>query len=633
MENGSWGFHFVNSLHSFKLSRRDSFTALLLLVLLHPGHGGHEECTQKFIQKVENIQTIKITSPIGDLLHETRQVMVIELEPATVLEEDVAFALMLDGGLVAYGLQWAKEGLVEIPVPPDGEHEVTLAITSDTGESTWKRDSNICRIHTARFVSKSIHSPDTFQQLQVESPRTGERLLVGETRLLEFKLNDKRWLAIRVNGREVREADVYEEGTHSTVMDFLDVEEENTHGGKLDASPEASRFDLEILTWDISDEEREESNVKERASIHFHLANEPPNVMFQFPPDKYVYNDPSNVNVALLVTYFAFHRFPSIANGFVKVLIDWDHATTAKIVRDSEGVFEITMSLAQPFNRPGWHHIQVQLSGPDQQPLGGPVELLYKVDEQQGGVKAGEGKEQRVLSIPIGSWSELHQVELDSLPSDSEGHVICGGHGTCVGSPRKCECVCEGDWIGSSCNVSLEVEVEYFPQVMPVLSDSRWALSASLLNGSRELLHRLQNLHNTSNCSREKVFVFEYNDQGLAAVVSDATVQLSYSFARSRATVFQGEWTYGLHKGCRHASGVACHFHPHFDCEASQDFQQPEFESHPRDVIPAEYSGRGSFWWYSHLSHYLLQENFDFQLKVPPPSPLVSSSFPSDRFC
>ena len=112
--------------------------------------------------------------------------------------------------------------------------------------------------------------------------------------------------------------------------------------------------------------------------------------------------------------------------------------------------------------------------------------------------------------------------------------------------------------------------------------------------------------------------MFEYNDQGLAAVVSDATVQLSYSFARSRATVFQGEWTYGLHTGCRHASGVACHFHPHFDCEASQDFQQPEFESHPRDVIPAEYSGRGSFWWYAHLSHYLLQENFDFQLKVPP---------------
>lgn len=127
--------------------------------------------------------------------------------------------------------------------------------------------------------------------------------------------------------------------------------------------------------------------------------------------------------------------------------------------------------------------------------------------------------------------------------------------------------------------------------------------------------------------------MFEYNDQGLAAVVSDATVQLSYSFARSRATVFQGEWTYGLHKGCRHVPGVACHFHPHFDCEASQDFQQPEFESHPRDVIPAEYSGRGSFWWYAHLSHYLLQENFDFQLKVPPPSPLVSSLFPSDRFC
>ena len=187
------------------------------------------------------------------------------------------------------------------------------------------------RIHTARFVSKSIHLPDTFQQLQVKSPRTGERLLVGETRLLEFKLTEKRWLAIRVNGREVREADVYEEGTHSTVMDFLDVEEENTRGGKLDASPEASRFDLEILTWDISDEDREESNVKGRASIHFHLANEPPNVMFQFPPDKYVYNDPRNVNVAFLVTYFAFHRFPSIANGFVKVLIDWDHATTAKV--------------------------------------------------------------------------------------------------------------------------------------------------------------------------------------------------------------------------------------------------------------------------------------------------------------
>ncbi len=42
--------------------------------------------------------------------------------------------------------------------------------------------------------------------------------------------------------------------------------------------------------------------------VHVHGVQEPPSVLFQFPPDGFVFTDPNNVNVALLVTYFAFHR-------------------------------------------------------------------------------------------------------------------------------------------------------------------------------------------------------------------------------------------------------------------------------------------------------------------------------------
>ena len=131
-----------------------------------------------------------------------------------------------------------------------------------------------------------------------------------------------------------------------------------------------------------------------------------------------------------------------------------------------------------------------------------------------------------------------------------------------------CWCVCAGDWIGATCNTSLDTHLEYLPGVLPALSDERDALSASFLNGSQELLRELSRVHAPANCRRDRALVFDYNDQGLAAVVSDAAVQLTWALAQGKAAVFRGPWMYGEHAGCRHAPGVGCHLHPHFACEA-----------------------------------------------------------------
>ncbi len=41
-----------------------------------------------------------------------------------------------------------------------------------------------------------------------------------------------------------------------------------------------------------------------------------------------------------------------------------------------------------------------------------------------------------------------------------------------------------------------------------------------------------------------------------------------------------------------------------------------DFEAHPRDVIPGEFAHRGAFWWYAHVTHFLLEENLEFRLKL-----------------
>lgn len=66
-------------------------------------------------------------------------------------------------------------------------------------------------------------------------------------------------------------------------------------------------------------------------------------------------------------------------------------------------------------------------------------------------------------------------------------------------------------------------------------------------------------------------------------------------------------WMYGTHAGCRHAPGVACHFQSHFDCDEKVELDEEDFEAHPADVIPQQFAGRGSFWWYAHVTHFLLQ--------------------------
>jgi hypothetical protein len=107
---------------------------------------------------------------------------------------------------------------------------------------------------------------------------------------------------------------------------------------------------------------------------------------------------------------------------------------------------------------------------------------------------------------------------------------------------------------------------------------------------------------------------------------------------------------YGAHAACQHAPGVRCHFLSHFDCGEEEDLEEADFEAHPKDVIPAAFVGRGSFWWYAHVTHFLLQVSCAFDLLRPvsaanpvPPTPYhqaattkrqpPTTSAPSARIC
>ena len=68
--------------------------------------------------------------------------------------------------------------------------------------------------------------------------------------------------------------------------------------------------------------------------------------------------------------------------------VDSTDATLAPIQRDSEGVFEIIMTFAAPFNEPGWHDMRFALVDAAQHPLSGFVEIQYFV---AGGAEAGGG--------------------------------------------------------------------------------------------------------------------------------------------------------------------------------------------------------------------------------------------------
>ena len=61
---------------------------------------------------------------------------------------------------------------------------------------------------------------------------------------------------------------------------------------------------------------------------------------------------------------------------------------------------------------------------------------------------------------------------------------------------------------------------------------------------------------------------------------------------------------------------MPCHFVSHFICPHDVKLEEEDFESHPKDVIPHDFAERGAFWWYAHVTHFLLQENTDFRLKI-----------------
>ena len=129
---------------------------------------------------------------------------------------------------------------------------------------------------------------------------------------MRFELAQNCDVSLHCGGRTVRERIPYEAGKHETILDFLP-----------DCTQDKGRGHLAIamLIWeeemqgDAAADDGGERKALQEIEVRAVLVEEPPNILVQFPPDGYTFQDPDNVNVAALVSYFAFHRYPSILDG------------------------------------------------------------------------------------------------------------------------------------------------------------------------------------------------------------------------------------------------------------------------------------------------------------------------------
>jgi len=575
--------------------RRLPLLPLLPLLLAAPGGSGEERSAeggacQRLFAGGAAARWRRIAGPLdGELLVQAAgQAFEVALEgDAAELPRGAAAVLLLDGALVAYGGGWEAEDTLLLPALGSGAHTVSLGVVSDTGGATWKRDTDLCAVHTVSFAVQaedaSAAPPEAAGAVgAILWPRTGARLLASETHVLRFTLREARDISIDCNGVRVREVSPYDAGQHDTALDFV-AQCRGLGGGRGDSAAAARELTINLVVWeDEPGDATAERMEQEQHQLVVRAVEEPPNMLIQFPPDGYVFDDAANVNVAALVPYFAFHRFPHVlggGGGFLQVRVDSLDAVSAPVQRDGEGVFELTMTFGPPYTEAGWHDMQLVLLDAGRHPISGLVELQYYVSGGKGGGASLPGgaahptgpdaqaraDEADSLQLPLGRWALFDSASGTcsraappaaqspaSLDADESG---CSGHGKCVALPGlapgkdgggagvewpgggsvgeggagACGCLCSGNWIGERCHVDLATAEEFMPHVMPALDPARRVLSASFVNGSQQLLQRLARMHVRANCHRDRALAFDYNDQGLAAVVSDASVQLTWA--------------------------------------------------------------------------------------------------------
>jgi hypothetical protein len=557
---------------------------LLLLLLVAPGGSGEAQqhgaaaggSCQRLFAGGAAARWRRIVGPLdGEIvLQQAGQAFEVVLAgDVAELPRGAAAVLLVDGALVAYGGGWEAGDALLLPPLGSGAHRISLGVVGDTGGATWKRDSDLCVVQSVPFAvqgeeAAGAHSEPTGAMGAILWPRSFARLLASETHLLRFTLREARDISIDCNGERVRDLSPYDAGQHDTTIDFV-AQCRGRGDRRRDARAGANELTITLVVWDDEPEDATaERRELEQHELVVETVDEPPNMLVQFPPDGYVFQDATNVNVAALVPYFAFHRFPHAlggGGGFLQVRVDSIDATSAPVQRDSEGVFELTMSFGPPYTDAGWHSIQLVLLDAERQPISGHVELQYYVADvheiaSQGGAgaahSAGPGSEVDVsdegcsLRLPLGRWALFDSDGGRGAPSEGApsaaqpapatfggGEGVCSGHGRCIsltglrpgnhggegaqwqgsgpegGGGASCGCMCSGDWIGEKCDVDLATAEEFVPARVPLLDPARRILSASFVNGSLQLLQRLSRMHVHANCHRDRALAFDYNDQ------------------------------------------------------------------------------------------------------------------------
>jgi len=356
-----------------------------------------------------------------------------------------------------------------------------------------------------------------------------------------------------------------------------------------------------------------------------------------FPSDNYVFQHGSRVTFALAVSPTALERF--CAGDFSDCKRDSPKATGISISLNGNVVSEIKMKDEDGDDGRRVYHVEVmdlpvelyELSvqllhqdGDNKQLIGEVSFASFEVAEcaRHGRLCEEEeeeegGREEKAMEV---QEEELRKVEaltrlIASCPPHSpvcENSSHCSSHGVCV----RGACLCEGDWIGVSCNHSLLHHRSFLPS--PSSSSSRCQQSRWWLEGERRLRYELEELHSVGRCGAGGMR-FHTRMHGLGAQVHYLSEGLTSAWRKGNALLLAGNSSRAVECGRRKMKGghelarelYSCFLQPFSECPEEPHEDSTRHEPEPN----SRYTGKevqevpkGSrFWWRMQTVSFLLR--------------------------
>ena len=264
-----------------------------------------------------------------------------------------------------------------------------------------------------------------------------------------------------------------------------------------------------------------------------------PRIVLLWPEEGHTFRNGTGVIAALVTTNFDTPR-----QGSIELLLNG--ATAASFSPEAvDGEGNRRLHVLLPVMPDGTFSVEVRCVGVD------------------GALVAKDGATFLVNSTAPAKTSSASTLEQSRLchavgfcDSDSE----CNGHGTC----QDGACLCRGDWAGETCEHDIYHNPSFLPDSNPGRSPSLCHRSAVWEKAAKQVHTDLLALHALEHCvEEENIMWVAAPHHGLGGNMHILSVALTHAYAHKKSLGIVGEWTYGAHRGCRLASGLACYFEHH----------------------------------------------------------------------